>query len=202
MSRRPNRSSSLRSPTRSRLGSAPDYVEPTAGWRAWLVVEDGEALRLSSVIYPTLWPPRREIVARCRHRRLSLLRPWRRPPAGHGAPEEWCRCGIYGVRDPEKAAGYLKDTILYAEPVRWPLLHRVVGRVLLWGSIVECEHGWRASHAYPERLFVPVRDEMDEIARDAGHIARELAVYGVPVELLDLGSREEMAAALDLRIAA
>jgi hypothetical protein len=159
-------------------------------------------MRLSSVIYPTLWPPRREVRASCRHRRLSLLRPWRRPPPDHGAPEERCRCGIYGAGDSEMAAAYLKDTIVYAEPVRWPLLHRVVGRVLLWGSLVECERGWRASRAYPERLFVPLADENGEIACDAGEIARELRVYGVPVELLAWGSREDMAAALDFRVAA
>jgi hypothetical protein len=184
------------------LASAPDYLEPTVGWRAWLVVEHGQTMRLSSVIYPTLWQPRREVVARCRHRRLSLLRPWRRPPADHGAPEERCRCGIYGARDSEKAADYLKDTLVYAEPVRWPLLHRVVGRVLLWGAVVECEDGWRASLAYPERLFVPLAYANGELACDAGEIARELGVYGVPVELLEPGSREDMAAALDLRIAA
>ena len=26
---------------------------------------------------------------------------------------------------------------------------RVLGRVLLWGRVVEHEHGWRASHALP-----------------------------------------------------
>jgi hypothetical protein len=194
--------SSPRSPKRSRLGSAPDYLEPAVGWRAWLVVQDGEAIRLSSVIYPTLWPPRREVVAGCRHRRLSLLRPWRRPPPDHGAPEERCHCGIYGARDSQKAAAYLRDTIIYAEPVRWPLLHRAVGRVLLWGSVVECEDGWRASHAYPERLFVPLADAQGEVAFNAGEIARALAVYGVPVEFLEAGTREDMVAALDLKIAA
>ena len=187
---------------RSRLVSAPDYLEPTVGWRAWLVVEAGDSIRLSSVIYPTLWPPRREVLARCRHRRLFLLRFWRRPPRDHGAPEESCRCGIYGARDSEHAATYLRDTVVHAEPVRWPVLHRVVGRVLLWGSVVECEQGWRASHAYPERVFVPASDEEGGLSSHATEIARELATYGVPVELLAPGTREEMAAALDFRVAA
>ena len=26
--------------------------------------------------------------------------------------------------------------------------------MLLWGTVVECKLGWRASHAYPERIYV------------------------------------------------
>ena len=45
---------------------APDYFQPTLGWRVWLVVEDHDELRLASVMYPTLWEPRREEIAYCR----------------------------------------------------------------------------------------------------------------------------------------
>jgi hypothetical protein len=31
---------------------------------------------------------------------------------------------------------------------------RAMGRVALWGDVVECERGWRASHAYPLDLYV------------------------------------------------
>ena len=138
------------------------------------------------------------MVARCRHRRLTLLRLWRRPPRDHGAPEERCRCGIYGAADSESAAAYLRVTVVYAEPIRWPVLHRVVGRVLLWGSVVECEQGWRASRAYPERLFVPISDR-GAIGLDETEFAHELSAYGVPVELFAAGTREEMVAALDFK---
>jgi hypothetical protein len=184
------------------LSRAPDYVHPIAAWRAWFVVTDGEALRLSSFVYPTLWPPRRELVATCRHRPFSLLRPWRRrPPPGHGAPEETCRCGIYGAAEPELAAAYLEDRLLHAEPFQWPILHRVIGRVSLWGSVVECHDGWRASCAYPERLFVPCLNEAQEIC-DATGFARELTSYRVPIELLEHGPHEDVAPVLRSRTAA
>jgi hypothetical protein len=184
------------------LSKAPDYLEPIMGWRGWHVVADEQTTRLSSLIYPTLWPPRRELIATCRHRPFLLLRPWRRRPPDHGAPDESCRCGIHATADPEKAAGYLEDSIMHAEPLRWPVLHRVVGRVSLWGSIVECEDGWRASHAYPERLYVPSLPEEPRNRCDARAIVRELMAYGVPVELLECWTREDVAAVLESSSAA
>jgi hypothetical protein len=51
---------------------------------------------------------------------------------------------------------------------------RVFGRVLLWGSTVEGEHGWRAACARPVEIFVPaaVTEPVDG-----------LQAYGVPVRL-------------------
>jgi hypothetical protein len=184
------------------LSKAPDYLEPITGWRGWFVVADEQATRLSSLVYPTLWPPRRELLATCRHRPLLRLRPWRRRPPDHGAPDESCRCGIYATADPEKAAAYLEDRIVHAEPVRWPVLHRVIGRVALWGSVVECEDGWRASQAYPERLYVPSLPEEVEDGCDGRTIACELTAYGVPIELLECWTYADVAAALGSRLAA
>ena len=44
---------------------APDYFEPTLGWRAWLVVQTPEDRLLSIVLYPTVWVPRQEEFAVC-----------------------------------------------------------------------------------------------------------------------------------------
>jgi hypothetical protein len=177
------------------LSRPPDYLAPVTGWRAWLVVTDEGATRLSSLIYPTLWLPRQELLANCRHRPLWLFRPWRRRRlADHSAPEETCRCGIYAAADPERAAAYLEGPIVHAEPLPWPSHQRVIGRVSLWGSVVECEDGWRASHAYPERLFVPPLQR--ERAGDARTIAFELTAYGVPIELLESDAQEDVVAVL------
>ena len=54
---------------------------------------------------------------------------------------------------------------------------RILGEVTLWGHVVETEAGWRASHAYPLRLYVP----------DAA-IAAELAVYAVAISCAECGS--------------
>src|SRR5204862_2748901 len=66
---------------------APDYFEPTVGWRAWLVVQTPEGLRLSSVLYPTVWMPRQEEVAVCRPDATG--RDLQDPPP-HAAPHPRC----------------------------------------------------------------------------------------------------------------
>jgi hypothetical protein len=113
--------------------------------------------RLWSALHDELWEPRRPLVAACGD--------------GHTAPDEHCRCGIYAARQPELAQPYLVGR---NSP---EAVHRVLGRVALWGSVVECAHGWRAERAYPLRLWVPD----DPFAFE---IAFELGRYGVPVELV------------------
>ena len=171
--------------------NAPDYAEAIIAWRVWLVVADGEEIRLSSVVHKTVWTPRCQLEASCHRTTLSFPRLWRKKPSGHCAPAEDCRCGIYGARDLERAASYLLainparclPSDLWLEPLHRPLLSGAIGHVSLWGSVVECEHGWRASHAYPERLYLLVRSEEEESLSPREEIAVGLSVYGVPVEV-------------------
>jgi hypothetical protein len=61
------------------------------------------------------------------------------------------------------------------------VLYRAIGLVSLWGSVVEGETGWRATFAYPKRIFLP-RSERGSVV---GAVRTGLSDYGVPVELLD-----------------
>jgi len=159
--------------------AAPDYIEPTIGWRTWLVVPEGGAFRLRSVVYDTLWPARNELVARCLHRAVSL--PWRRRSV-HSPPVDDCACGIYAAREPEEAAAYL-DGRSWADGLS---VHRVIGTVALWGRVVECTRGWRGSLAYPKKIYVPpTRAPFWLRAEKAEGVALDLTDYEVPVELLD-----------------
>jgi hypothetical protein len=157
--------------------SAPDYIEPVVGWRAWLVSEVEGMPRLDGVVFHRPWEPGRPLVAECLQFRGRPLRPWRRRAPDHGAPGLECRCGIYAATEAGQALRYARPGWL-PEPVRRRTLLRVFGRVSLWGRVVECEQGWRASHAYPQRLLVPARGAASE------EIAGALEVYGVPVELV------------------
>jgi hypothetical protein len=171
--------------------AAPDFIAPVVGWRTWLVVERDEGLRLQSVLFDTLWSPRRELDARCRCRpQRQLLRPWRRLP-GHDAPHLECGCGIYAAEQLESAAAYLDDY----DRLHWRIRHRVIGRVALWGKVVACTRGWRASRAYPTRLFVPT-GRVSRKTVDADAIALSLAEYGVPVEILEGDTRDRVVDAL------
>lgn len=161
---------------------APDYIEPVEGWRVWRVAtRDGEVV-LQSVFVDSVWEPGRPLEARCEHRRRSVWRPWRVYRNEHPAPEEECSCGIYAASARSAARRYLG----VPSPVGTGL--RVLGRVALWGDVVESENGWRASCAYPSLLFVPLagyhglRSSRRRAIADA--LAVGLEAYGVPVELV------------------
>ncbi len=164
------------------LSAAPDYVEPIVGWRVWLVVTEGKGFRLRSVVYDALWSPRNELVARCLQHTFRL--PWRKG-SKHVPPAGGCGCGIYAAREPEDVASYLEgrssaDTLS---------VHRVIGTVSLWGGVVECTRGWRASRAYPKTIYVPTtRAPYWLRAERVDEVALALTDYGVPVELLDANS--------------
>jgi hypothetical protein len=186
---------------------APDYVAPTVGWRGWLVVEVEGSLRLCSPRYWTVWPPRAELVALCRLGERSYW-PLRVPVPAHAAPEQGCRCGIYAAPTATRAAASL--TVL-AGP-REDIVQHVIGRVTLWGTVVECERGWRAERAYPASLAVPLlpqtskrhilrRRQQRPPSRPAAEIAAALCEYGVPVELVACGTLGELGAAFEAQAA-
>lgn len=68
---------------------------------------------------------------------------------------------------------------------------RVLGQVHLCGTVIECERGFRAGHAYPSRIYVPVEQSDAPAHRRNGATCDELvhglADYGVPVELVPGG---------------
>jgi hypothetical protein len=179
------------------MSVAPDYAAPLIGWRAWAVVDDEHGLALGSVVYATRWPPRERLEAICAHRpRYGLLaRLLRIDP--HEAPEEGCECGIYAARTPDLALPYLGRQAL----VRWsgsPL----IGRVALWGRVIECERGWRGTFAYPTHLYLPRATLSRRQGPDARALAGQLAVYGVPVDVLEARTTAGLLAELEARVGA
>lgn len=168
---------------------APDLCSPIEGWRAWHVVEGSDGLRLHSTARREVWPPRRRLVATCRAR--SPLLPWRKRPA-HEPPEETCSCGVHALRDLATALWALD---VYGRP--WKPLHRVIGRVAMWGEVIECSRGWRAGVAYPLEIIVPTRRLHGPHVPDVVRVAEELeAAYGTALHVIDGGTRAELWAAL------
>jgi hypothetical protein len=68
----------------------------------------------------------------------------------------------------------------------------------------ECEDGWRASYAYPQRIYLPEHGEIDDAPVEPGQLVAALAGYGVPVELIDcdLTDGDAVVSALGMRAAA
>jgi hypothetical protein len=158
------------------VNEAPDYVEPVVAWRAWKAIRQGGEWRLASLFVRAPWFPHEPHAARC----AAWRRPWRWFTTRHDAPCVDCACGIYATT-PEVLAEYLAN----ATPIASYAPQLVLGRVSLWGLVVECGHGWRAETAYPEHLFVPSFGW--RTAGQAAFVASDLEQYDVPVDLLEGG---------------
>ena len=63
----------------------------------------------------------------------------------HDAPHLKCTCGIYASKSLEhlRRPGYQRSLIY--------------GQVLLWGTMVEHQRGWRSQYAYPQSLLLPAQ---------------------------------------------
>jgi len=122
-----------------------EALRPAVGWKVWRV----ESGLLVSALYGDPWPVEEPIHAVC-------------PRHDHEAPSPLCECGIHAGRELAAWEHYLR-----VGPES-----RVFGRVLLWGSTVEGEHGWRAAYARPVEIYVPA------VVTEA---TDGLSAYGVPV---------------------
>lgn len=153
---------------------APDVAGTIEAWRIWRIVSKADGYLLCSALKPTIWPRDAALTAECLHPEPAFR--WLRHRERHGAPHASCECGIYG-------AG-LGQIGLYLTPApAEPALARVLGRVSLWGTVIECERGFRASHAYPLCIYVP-SDACGQGGDGCEELAEGLEAYGVPVELL------------------
>ena len=144
-----------------------ESADAVVGWRAWVVAETTEGLRLGSVLHDLTWPPGRAVLADCRRHEDAFAEAV--PP--HPVPGPVCGCGFHAARDPADALSYARGR---DEP---GTVCRILGEVALWGHVVETEAGWRAAHAYPARLYVP-----------ECRITAALQVYGVPISCVECAS--------------
>jgi hypothetical protein len=177
---------------------APDTLEPFVGWRVWDVVELDGRLRLCSLSFWTIWVPGQATGAVCRRALVDLHRSG---ILDHPAPHPRCTCGIYATARASHVLTYARQFRRRADAA-----HRIAGRVRLWGTVVECEGGWRGELAYPAALFVPTgrrrRWRSGRIAppgRPVERVADGLRDYGVPVEIVDCATDRELAELLEPR---
>lgn len=137
------------------------YLEPILGWRAWKV----EGGRLYSTVWGSLWPERARLEATCGLGGRSS-------PGGlrgmHDAPSLRCQCGIYALKAREDAL-YLADQIIAPDVA-------AIGRVSLWGRVVETQRGYRGQYGYVYDVELLGGNEAD---------AREIrARYAVDVSVI------------------
>ncbi|MEO8476747.1 MAG: hypothetical protein ABI572_06810 [Actinomycetota bacterium] len=111
-------------------GSVERSTEPIVAWRSWALTGRGDGSHL--LLRPVAgrahaWRPREIATATCKRRGVL-----------HEAPAIGCRCGLHA-----------SQTLDILRKTKCPA---VLGRVALWGRVVEHELGYRARFAYPQRL--------------------------------------------------
>lgn len=147
--------------------------EAVVGWRVWrIALYDGEPLRLLSPVYPLAWEARHPTEANCIRHLASCELP-------HAAPDPACTCGLWACKFVRVLATHSGSS---------PTMLSVVGKVSLWGRVVEYSGGWRGQFGYPYELVVippkyvandrdALRDIRDELAEAYGV---DVAVLGDP----------------------
>lgn len=175
----------------------PDLVgEPIVGYRMWLVDARRQTSRgwrragrnphfgaLCSWNWPDLlpkpWAGDGALHAECAAK----------PDPPHPAPSAGCRCGVWamkGLREFEKVilvklAGELLDSAKqywpgippYAEQGPWI----AVGKVKLWGTLIEGTRGYRSEFAYPSEVWLlPPARLGGWLSREQEQVEHELVV--------------------------
>lgn len=156
------------------LHSVPDAIEPVVGWRTWRITRTDEGLRLAPVAWylnGSCWPARERFEASCRRGFRSA----------HDAPHRLCACGIHAAKEVKGARPFINPSGAMGLNVVW----LGIGRVYLWGKIIEHTDGYRAQYAYPKQILLPeeIRNTTQDVtAPNLNDIADELReAYGVPV---------------------
>jgi|SRR5208282_2811114 len=120
-------------------------VEAIEGYRVWKVSPDG---RLRSFYMDTcIWTPGQKLVATCMSR-------------DHCSYDGLCAAGIYALKKLDT-----KDSLIMDASD-----NSILGKVWVWGWILDCNFGYRAEFAYPSAIY--------ETRTTSAAVAQ---AYGVPL---------------------
>lgn len=105
-------------------------TDPIIAWKRW----NAKWWNSGTEIVPRLqsrvmWTPYEAFEATCQSEE---------PMTPHLAPSISCQCGIYATSTPPASS--------YGE---------ILGRIALWGTVIEAESGYVAQYAYPTALLLP-----------------------------------------------
>ena len=147
----------------------PTLREPLLGWRVWRV----SAGFIEAVVWSTAWQPRTRFEARCEVEPSPFWQP-RVARASHRAPSPECECGVYAFKAREDAELLAREKACHDQ--------LALGRVSLWGRVIETEYGFRAAYAYPYELELLGGSERDARAlRNAYAVDVSCAAAPVPL---------------------
>ena len=150
------------------FGDHPLVPGPIVGIRVWRLTHTDGGWRVKGMYHDYIWPVGEAAVARCLNSEGA-------PSRAHMAPYKTHECGLYATNNIDRFAMYIGVSYEVA-----------MGTARIWGRVIEHEMGFRGSHGYPDRLYVPTcYDAWEEMTTD-------LAAYNVPVERLDVSDRDRV----------
>jgi hypothetical protein len=149
---------------------APDLVgdelmtlTPIEGYRFWYLPVNSPGIMRSYWMTNGIWLPGQRVEAQCMNH-LSCE-----------AGNEGCKAGIYAFKYLRSAAECyflaMDQSIAHNPPDMGADMWFVLGKVKLWGTVVEHSLGWRAKYAYPS-LFYETSPRIKSLAE----------LYRVPLE--------------------
>lgn len=182
-------------PVPPRLGSIsisapvipPRASEPSAAmtgyvlaWRQWgIVSHPGRTFRLTALTQRAIWPPRARLVAECPDRQSQP----------HLPPEPMCSCGIYAAKN---GSGFHPHLLRATRMLRWSTgsVPWVVGKVALWGRVLEYTDGFRAQYAYPYVLWSTGLTEGERITLGDAYGVEVYEIDGDVLRMMARGGNE------------
>jgi hypothetical protein len=127
--------------------TTPDYSKPFVGWKGLHATHDG---RLFSPRGDE-WPAGHAFVATCANER-------------HEPPVARCSCGIYAVDSFETLRAHDYHWEQEGDDEAIGRYVWVVAEINLWGEVRKGRVGFRASKAYPKKVYVPAHKHMPGLA--------------------------------------
>jgi hypothetical protein len=93
-------------------------------------------------------------------------------PYEHSVPNENCVCGFWGVK---------KDSLRTNLPFMCEGC--LIGKVAMWGTVIEHEHGYRAEFSYPQVLFEPrdIKQKISGYSYKLHALANEMGLEILPM---------------------
>lgn len=117
--------------------TVPDYISPVVGYRVW----QWDAAGLKS-LNGEPWVASTHLSASCKSGSRGFISGLSNfSHDSDQTPHPSCTCGVYAAKTLERVRQGYSRFGLY-------------GEVLLWGTIVEHERGWRAQYAYPKSFVL------------------------------------------------
>jgi hypothetical protein len=163
----------------------PDAIEPFVGWRAWMywpIYQPGKTPTIVSLTrYNPCWRPGVPMVATCTY-------------GGHEPPGAGCSCGVHALASPHDGRWPFGEY----ELLQWSISLVLIGRVALWGRVIEGEYGWRAQYAYP-REFVVLERESWRPPYGGVNPWDHLREFGVPIKFAGTRDMKKALYALSLQ---